>query len=79
MGYYDDYEEPYSGYEEHIEPVCLVDKECMEEDITDALMKAGLIYDKRPILKCNMEKLVFIHGDSNEVYSPFEMLINRNS
>ena len=74
MGYYDDYyEEPYDGYEERIEPVNLVAEGCTESDITDALMTAGLISEKRPKLICNMEKLVFVHGDPNEVYSPAEI------
>ena len=45
MGYYDDdYEEPYDGYEERIEPVNLVAEGCTESDITDALLflKKGL-------------------------------------
>lgn len=74
MGYYDDdYEESYDGYEERIEPVNLVAEGCTESDITDALMTAGLISEKRPKLICNMEKLVFVHGDPNEVYSPAEI------
>lgn len=74
MGYYDDdYEEPYSGYEECIEPVSLVTEACTENDITDALLVAGLISEKRPKLVCNMEKLVFVHGDPNEVYSSAEI------
>lgn len=74
MGYYDDdYEEPYDGYEERIEPVNLVAEECTESDITDALMTAGLISEKRPRLICDMEKLVFVHGDPNEVYLPAEI------
>ena len=74
MGYYDDdYEEPYDGYEERIEPVNLVAEGCTESDITDALLTAGLISEKRPKMICNMEKLVYVHGDPNEVYSPAEI------
>ena len=73
MGYYDDYEEPYDGYEERIEPVNLVAEGCTENDITDALLATGLISEKRPKLICNMEKLVYVHGDPNEVYSPAEI------
>ena len=73
MGYYDDYEKSYDGYEEHIEPVNLVAEECTESDITDALLAAGLISEKRPKLVCNMEKLVYVHGNTNEVYSPAEI------
>ncbi len=74
MGYYDDdYEEPYDGYEERIEPVNLVAEGCTESDITDALLAASLISEKRPKLICNMEKLVYVHGDPNEVYSPAEI------
>lgn len=74
MGYYDDdYEEPYNGYEERIEPVNLVAEGCTEADITEALLAASLISEKRPKLICNMEKLVYVHGDPNEVYSPAEI------
>jgi len=74
MGYYDDYyEESYDGYNERIEPVNLAAEECTESDITDALLTAGLIAEKKPRLVCNMEKLVFVHGDPNEVYSPLEI------
>lgn len=66
MGYYDD-------YEERIEPVNLVTEGCTEADITYALLVAGLISEKRPELICNMEKLVYVHGDPNEVYSPYEI------
>ncbi len=66
MGYYDDYEKSYDGYEEHIEPVNLVAEECTESDITDALLAAGLISEKRPKLVCNMEKLVYVHGNPND-------------
>ena len=49
MGYDDDcHEEPYDGYEERMEPVNLVAEGCTESDITDALMTAGLISEKRP-------------------------------
>lgn len=74
MIYYDDdYEGPYDGYEEHIEPVNLVAEDCTEKDITDALLATGLISEKRPKLICNMEKLVYVHGDPNEVYSLAEI------
>lgn len=79
MGYYDDdynddYDEPYDdGYEECIEPVKLVAEDCAESDITDALLTAGLISEKRPKLICNMEKLVYVCGNPNEVYSPAEI------
>lgn len=49
MEYYDDdYEKTYDGYEEHIEPVNLVAEICTESDITDALLTAGLISEKKP-------------------------------
>lgn len=74
MGYYDDgEEESYYCYEERIEPVSLVVEACTEKDITYALMEAGLIQDKTPRLVCSMEKLVFVYGNSNEVYSPEEI------
>lgn len=73
MGYYDDDEETYYCYPERIEPVSLVVESCMEKDITYALMEAGLIQDSTPRLVCSMEKLVFVHGNPNEVYSPAEI------
>lgn len=73
MGYYDDDEESYYCYKERIEPVNLVVESCTEKDITYALMEAGLIQDKAPRLVCSMEKLVFVYGDPNEVYSPAEI------
>ncbi len=74
MGYYeDDFEEPYYGYEERIEPVNLVAEEITESDITETLLAAGLVFEKRPNLICNMEKLVFVNGDPNEVYSQSEI------
>lgn len=72
MGY-DDYEEPYDGYDERIEPVRLVAEACTEKEITDALMAAGLVSEKRPKIVCSMEKLVYVHGDSNEAYSSAEI------
>lgn len=73
MGYYDDDEELYYCYSECIEPVSLVVESCTEKDISYALMEAGLIQDTTPRLVCSMEKLVFVHGDPNEVYSPAEI------
>lgn len=73
MGYYDDDEELYYCYPERIEPVSLVVESCTEKDISYALMEAGLIQDTTPRLVCSMEKLVFVHGDPNEVYSPAEI------
>lgn len=74
MGYCEeDYEEPNDGYEEYIEAVNLIAEECTESDITSALVTAGLIVESKPRLSCNMEKLVFVYGNSNEVYSPAEI------
>lgn len=73
MGYYDDDVESYYCYPERIEPVSLVVESCTEKDISYALMEAGLIQDTTPRLVCSMEKLVFVHGDPNEVYSPAEI------
>lgn len=73
MGYYDDDEELYYCYSECIEPVSLVVESCTEKDISYTLMEAGLIQDTTPRLVCSMEKLVFVHGDPNEVYSPAEI------
>lgn len=73
MGYYDDDEELYYCYEERIEQVSLVAEPCTEKDITRALMEAGLIQDEAPRLVCSMEKLVFVYGEPNEVYSSAEI------
>lgn len=60
-------------YEEYIELVNLVPATCNEEDITDALFAAGLIPEKIPRFVCNMEKLIYVYGASNEVYSSSEI------
>lgn len=73
MGYYVNDGESYYSYPERIEPVSFVVEPCTEKDISYALMEAGLIQDTTPRLVCSMEKLVFVHGDPNEVYSPAEI------
>lgn len=73
MSYYDDDEDLYYCYPERIETVRLVAESCTEKDITYSLMESGLVEDSVPRLVCSMEKLVFVHGDSNEVYSPEEI------
>lgn len=73
MSYYDDDVESYYCYPERIEPVSLVVESCTEKDISYALIEAGLIQDTTPRLVCSMEKLVFVYGDPNAVYSPAEI------
>lgn len=76
MGYYDDdynYEESGAEYEEFVEPVSLVAEDCKETDITNVLADAGLVNENNPRLSCTMEKLVYVYGNSNEVYSPAEI------
>lgn len=74
MGYYDDdYEEQLNCIVEHIAPVLLVAEDCTESDITNALVEAGLVPNSRPRLACDMEKMVFVYGNENEVYTPEEI------
>lgn len=78
MGYYDDYEDSYDLYEEHFEPVSLVAEECSEKEITDVLMSTGIPIERKPKHVCTMEKLVFVHGNPSEVYSPAEIRFIEN-
>lgn len=78
MGYYDDYDDSYDLYEERLEPVNLVAGECTEKEITDVLMSTGIPIDRKPRISCTMEKLVFVYGNPNEVYSPAEIQFTTN-
>lgn len=73
MGYYDDDYEEVFEYDGKIEPVSLLIEECSEKELTDALMTAGLINETAPKFVGTMEKLVFMYGDSKEVYSSDEI------
>ena len=76
MGYYDDYddyEEVYGVYDEQLELINLVAEECTEKDITDTLMNTGFLIECKPKWVCTMEKIVFVYGNPNEVYSPNEI------
>lgn len=74
MGYYDgDFEELYGDYEDNVEPINLIAEPFSEREVTDILESIGLISGKAPRLNCDMEKLVFVYGNPNEVYSPVEI------
>lgn len=74
MGYYDDDDSEYiDRYHERIVPVELISESFSEADITNALQSAGLILEKTPKYTGNMERLVFVYGDDNEVYSSAEI------
>ncbi len=74
MGYYDDDDYEYIGkYREIIEPVELVPEVFSENTITRVLQSAGLAFEKSPKYAGNMERLVFVYGDDNEVYSSVEI------
>lgn len=72
MGYYDDDYE-YFDYEMNDEELSLVAHNCSDKDVTDVLVGTSLIINKPPRLNCSMEKLVFMYGVENEVYSPQEI------
>lgn len=74
MGYYDDNDDEYiDKYHENIEPVELVSEAFSENTITMALQAAGLVSEESPKYSGNMERLVFVYGDDNEVYSSAEI------
>ena len=75
MSYYDnddDYEY-IDKYHERIEPVELVSEEFSEDAVNRVLQAAGLVIEKLPRYAGNMERLVFVYGNDNEVYSPEEI------
>lgn len=74
MGYYDDDDYEYiDEYHDSIEPVELVSEAFSERTITPVLEAAGLVSEKSPKYAGNMERLVFVYGDDNEVYSTAEI------
>ena len=73
MGYYDEEDDEYYGYHENIEPVELISEAFTERNITEVLESAGLVSERTPKYTGNMEKLVFLYGDDNEVYSASEI------
>lgn len=73
MGYYDDDNEYIDRYHESIEPVELVSEVFSEKTITPVLEAVGLVTEKSLKYAGNMERLVFVHGDDNEVYSSAEI------
>ena len=72
MGYYDEDDNEYYEYNEIIEPVELVLETFSDRNITEVLEGAGLVSEKTPAFSGNMERLVFVYGDDNEVYSAAE-------
>lgn len=73
MGYYDDDEyEDYYEYTDRVEP-SFITEGFSERLLSNSLAQAGLIPDSKPRYVGNMEKIVFMYGDSNEVYSPAEI------
>ena len=74
MGYYDDDENFGAYYEEGgTERISLIEEGLSEEALTDVILSAGLTFEHRPKYSGNMEKLVFMYGQSSEVYSPAEI------
>lgn len=73
MGYYDDDYDEYYEYDDRIEPVGLISELFSEKVITEVLITAGLVSERSPKYSGNMEKLVFVFGDENEVYSLSEI------
>jgi hypothetical protein len=74
MVYYDDdYYDELDNYEECIEPINIVAEECTVKDITQALIETGLVIDSHPRLICSMDKLVYVYGETSEIYSQNEI------
>lgn len=76
MVYYNNDDEYYSDYyedEDNIEPVSIIDEDFSEKVLTDIFLSASLTPDDRPKYSGSMEKLVFMHGEDSEVYSPDEI------
>ena len=74
MNYYDDkYYDKYYKDEEYSESISVIGEGFSEEALTDVILSAGLTSENRPIYVGNMEKLVFMYGESSEVYSPAEI------
>lgn len=85
MGYYDDeyHDDEYHDDYEYTdlenqrstaeESVWLLYEDFSKSSISEALESAGLIAESNPIFDGNMEKLIFSHGNDNEVYSPSEI------
>lgn len=73
MSYFDDDYEEYYEYEERVNPVEIVSELFNERLITETLADAGLVGDRAPWFSGTMERLVFVHGDDNEVYSSDEI------
>lgn len=72
MGYYEEDDNEYFEYNENIEPVELVLESFSDRNITEVLESAGLVTEKTPAFSGDMERLVFVYGDDNEVYSAAE-------
>ena len=71
MGYYnDDY---YDEYGDYVEPVNLISGPFSEEILVDILASVGLTDEAEARYVCTMERLVFMHGEPTEVYSPAEI------
>ena len=75
MNYYDDEEEYlYNyGYRDIEDQLTLIEDDCPEYMLADTLFRAGLIPDKTTRYTGSMEKLVFLLGNENEVYSQQEI------
>ena len=79
MAYYDDEDgAAYNGYRHYPEyeeepPVGLTSEACTKEEITKELSEADLIPDPETKYAGPMDKLIFVYGDPNEIYSPAEI------
>lgn len=78
MGYfdniYDEYEDViFNTYEEHEEPIDILGNGFSKETIGELLYEAGLTFDKSVVFHGNMEKLIFLHGNEQEIYSREEI------
>ena len=75
MTYYDEDDdlEYQDEYQDNIEPVELIFETFSEKTISRVLETAGFISGETAQYVGNMERLVFVYGDDNEVYSSAEI------
>lgn len=79
MAYYDDEDDAaYNGYRHYPEyeeetPVGLTSEACTKVEISEELSNAGLIPDTEIKYAGSMDKLIFVYGNPDEIYSPAEI------
>lgn len=75
MCYYDNdegYSDNYYSYDD-IDDIDFIGEELSDKVMTELLYSAGLAFEKKPRYSGTMESLVFMFGESSEVYSSAEI------